>query len=361
MQEVRVSTQKTEAGKQQQLQFLRFLAFLNIFIFHAEMWLFFYYPTSNCGKFAVSFFFTLSGLVTGYSAYGRDVTLTIPALGKHMWKKIRKIYPLYFISMMIPFLSSGIPSMLASQDFGGAAAALQQLAKNLLLLQAWFPEGAFAFNGVGWFLSTLMFLNLFNLPALFLINKASQSRRRYWLLAGAFAAVALLAVFYCGITRRLDTSYYHYIFPPARLGEYLLGMIFGSVIRSAAPSVQLGKKERGLFTLWECAALILWGIYLRWWGTYWTTHSVHWLVPNLFLLGAFTFGRGWISQIFRWKPLVWLGDISFECFLIHQLFVVRYDILYSAGFTTEFDRILAFCYCLLMTLAVSAVLHKGTK
>ncbi len=59
--------------------------------------------------------------------------------------------------------------------------------------------------------------------------------------------------------------------------------------------------------------------------------------------------------------MVKLGDISFECFLIHQLFVVRYDVLYRDYVTSAWDQILAFSYCLIMTLLVSAVLHRGTK
>lgn len=55
----------TRTGREEQLQFLRFWAFFNVFVCHGEQWLFFKYPTSHCSTAAVSFFFMLSGLVTG--------------------------------------------------------------------------------------------------------------------------------------------------------------------------------------------------------------------------------------------------------------------------------------------------------
>ncbi len=237
------------SARAEQLQFLRFLAFLNVFISHAEVWNFFGYPASYSARFAVSFFFSLSGLVTGYSGYGKEIRLGVREMGKYMGKKLWKVYPLYFLTMTIPMLNAGIPELIASGNYEVLREALVQLGKNLLLIQAWFTEGFFSINGVGWFLSALMFLNLFNLPMLYLLNKVEKSHYRKLLLGGGFWAVALAAVFYCGITRSLNRSYYHYIFPPARLGEYLLGMILGFVLRPLTVGMGKNRKNVHFFTL----------------------------------------------------------------------------------------------------------------
>ena len=47
----------TRIGREDQLQFLRFWAFFNVFVCDGEQWLFFKYPTSHCSTAAVSFFF----------------------------------------------------------------------------------------------------------------------------------------------------------------------------------------------------------------------------------------------------------------------------------------------------------------
>lgn len=66
----------TRTGREEQLQFLRFWAFFNVFVCHGEQWLFFKYPTSHCSTAAVSFFFMLSGLVTALASFNKDIRLS---------------------------------------------------------------------------------------------------------------------------------------------------------------------------------------------------------------------------------------------------------------------------------------------
>ncbi len=189
MQEIKAMVPKTTAGRVQQLQFLRFLAFLNIFIWHAEAWNFLNYPAGNSANISVSFFFCLSGLVTGYSYYGREIKLGLPEIGKYMWKKVKKVYPLYFLTMMIPVLHSDFPEQIAAGMPDKLWGQLEQLTKNLLLVQSWFREGCFSFNIVGWFLSTLLFLNLFNLPGIYFLQKVNGSSKKMYGLAGSLQAL----------------------------------------------------------------------------------------------------------------------------------------------------------------------------
>ena len=67
----------------EQLQFLRFLAFINVFLVHTEEWAFFAYPRSHCSNAAVSFFFMLSGLVIGLSGFDREMHLSGGEIGKN--------------------------------------------------------------------------------------------------------------------------------------------------------------------------------------------------------------------------------------------------------------------------------------
>lgn len=164
----------TRTGREDQLQFLRFWAFFNVFVCHGEQWLFFKYPTSHCSTAAVSFFFMLSGLVTALASFNKDIRLSWREEGKYLWRKVKKIYPLYLFTTLYLFLYTNTESLTALFDvqrFPG------QLVRNLLLVQSWSAEGAFSYNGVGWFLSTLMFLSVFNLPVMFLLNKVNRSQK----------------------------------------------------------------------------------------------------------------------------------------------------------------------------------------
>ncbi len=352
---------KTQSARADQLQFLRFLAFLNVFIWHAEAWNFFGYPAGNGANFAVSFFIVLSGLVAGYSGYGKEARPTFRAIGQDMWKRICKIYPLYFLTMLLPLLHSDFPEWIATGNWTELKPQLLQLLKNLLLVQSWFREGAFTFNIVGWFLSTLLFLNLFNFPALYLLGKLEKREKRHWLYIFGIGAVSFFAFFYCGLTRGLSLRFWHYAFPPARLGEYLAGMILGFGIRSFFKTGLPEKLPKAAYTVAELGALGLWWIYLHWWGNYWTTQSVHWLLPNLVLLCVFTFGRGAVSALFRWKPLVYLGDIAFECYLIHELVVMRYEINHNWTVVSALDQAVAFFYCLGITVLAASLFHNAKK
>lgn len=123
----------TRTGREEQLQFLRFWAFFNVFVCHGEQWLFFKYPTSHCSTAAVSFFFMLSGLVTALVFYNKDVRLSWREEGKYLWHKVKKIYPLYLFTTLYIFLYTNTENLTALFDvqrFPG------QLVRNLLLVQS---------------------------------------------------------------------------------------------------------------------------------------------------------------------------------------------------------------------------------
>ena len=110
----------------------------------------------------------------GACFFNKDIRLSWREEGKYLWRKVKKIYPLYLFTTLYLFLYTNTESLTALFDvqrFPG------QLLRNLLLVQSWSAEGAFSYNGVGWFLSTLMFLSVFNLPVMFLLNKSTGVQR----------------------------------------------------------------------------------------------------------------------------------------------------------------------------------------
>lgn len=349
------------APKEEQLQFLRFLAFLNVFIAHAEVWLFFPYPASHCSKSAVCFFFILSGVLAGYSGFGRQIRVNGKTIVAFMGKKLRKLYPLYFVTMILCVLLSDLPGRV----FGGALAEampdLWQLGKNLLLIQSWFPEGYYSINGVGWFLSTLIFLYLWTLPGQWVLNKIYQSKYCVLWLTVALGGCLFCIAAYCYVTQEYDMEYLQYILPIARLGEYICGMILGFGIRMGKPWLQKWSGKKWFFTILEIGALGFWFVSLSRPGNYWRNRIVSWLIPNLGLTAIFLLGFGWVSKCFRWKPLVRLGDVSFECFLIHNIIIIRF-LQYNEGyFTDPAGKAAAFVLCLGLSVLLAMLLHPEEK
>jgi len=122
---------QNENNKAIQLQFLRFIAFLFIFLLHSDYWHMKFMPGANGGICAVSFFFILSGFVTGYSGYNKDVKIGIKEIFSELWKKIKKFYPLYFCMVIITIAFSKIPTYIALHNFSGLAREIVQLLKNI--------------------------------------------------------------------------------------------------------------------------------------------------------------------------------------------------------------------------------------
>lgn len=354
-----------KTGREDQLQFLRFLAFLNIYIYHGEQWLFFRYPASHCAFAAVSFFFMLSGLVSGYTLYTKQTDPGLRPVGSFLWKKLRRLYPLYFCTVLITVLLSGLPTQTAMYGIAGTGARLKQLIRSLLLMQSWFPEGYYDYNGVGWFLSSMLFLYALTLPAMAVLKKADQHPKRYFLFVFLAGGLLFVTAAYCYVTQGLDMGYWHYIFPPARVGEYLVGMILGVMLHSLKDRIPAGRLLRLLFTILEIAALIYWFRSLYSPGNYWRNHIVSWLIPNAVLLSVFTVGAGWISGLFRCPLAVRLGDVSFECYLIHQIILNVYSRGIGAAELSQPGKAVSFLTCLLTTVMFALFLnrpkHKGNR
>lgn len=310
---------RVNSSREEQIQFLRFIAFLNVFLLHIGDFCFFPYPAWNGAVSAVTFFFMLSGALTGYAAYGKEITVNGKRICKHLWKKALKMYPLCFMTTLFYALLSKLPTVLVDCDFQTARSMINQLLRNLLMIQSWFKEGYFSFNGGCWYLSTSMFLFLLNLPVSAWLNWTDKKKYGKWCFAAVIFLSVGITVGYSIVTYPSENvHFWQYVFPPARIGQYCIGMILGYMIRGHKNMLCISKNTKLLFTLLEAAALVFWFCALLLPSESWHNRLVDWILPNCLLIGIFLYGQGWISQLFRMKPLVFWGDISFECYLLHQ-------------------------------------------
>lgn len=353
-----VIMEKNEKMRMEQLQFLRFLAFFCVYVAHAEVWLFFPFPSVNCSTSAVGFFFILSGFLAGYSAEGKEIRFGLKAYAGNIWKRVCRLYPLYFITMMIPVIYSDELVKLATMEFDGDVI---QLLKNLLMIQSWFTEGSMTINSVGWYVSTLLFLSLFTLPTIWLLQKCNRYPRRGLLFAGMAAGVFFLTAVYCYLTKTWDLGYWHYVFPPARLGEHIGGIALGYSFSVLRPKLQIKNSAKWLFTVLEIGALLFSFVSMYHFGSPWRVHILNWLIPNCVLIGVFALGEGWVSRLFRARPLIRLGDISYELFLVHNIIVIGMARSNPELADTQMGKIGGFIFGFLLSLVISLYLSKERK
>ena len=90
--------------------------------------------------------------------------------------------------------------------------------------------------------------------------------------------------------------------------------------------------------------------------------NIAWIIPTSLILWVFSFDKGYLSKILGSNVFVFLGNLTFESYLFHEI-VDRYfyvipeindNLVYGA-------KVLYFSYILIMTFVISYILHKKTR
>lgn len=220
---------------------LRFIAAAMVFFFHSSMIPISLNPfadrhiangfarlVSVAGSVGVSFFFVLSGFVLTWSARPRDTTAGF-------WRRrLLKIFPNHVATRARTVVL-----------FAGSAVPLKAWLANLLLVQSWFPDPAvhLSLNGPSWSLCCeLLFYLLF--PFLLRpVLRIKGGALRLWagMMVAGMLAVQLVADLLVPSSPRAagyDVGawqfWFGYFFPPARMFEFVLGMILARLVLAGA-------------------------------------------------------------------------------------------------------------------------------
>lgn len=343
----------------EQLQFLRFLAFLLVFLYHASLWIkeYEWLPNEYGAACAVAFFFILSGFGTAYASFNKSVSFSVKAIYEYVVNKLRKNYPLYFVTTIFTISYSQLAIGVLKPSFLDAKEGMIQLFKNLLLIQSWFPEKYFSYNGVGWFLSTIMFLYFLNIPLLSCATKIKRLQNNKLIFSIIFAVTFMAVVAYCYVLRDTNKEYTQYVLPIARVGEYIMGICLGYIVQLTKKNLYIQNKI--IFTGAEVLALLMWIYSMYMPMEEWQLRIVHWIIPNCILLIVFAYGRGYISEIFSIRLLKHLGDISFGCYLVHSI-ILRIYKMNIANIEGNVEGILgslfSTIFCLMITIMISELI-----
>ena len=359
-----------------QLQVFRFIGFSFVFIRHASAWVHFPNPGGNVVN-VISFFFILSGFMAAYTVYGQEPDPSFTNIFRYVGKKVKKIYPLYIITTLITvFLADPVIALMHGEAVPVRPLAIQ-LIRNIFLIQSWFPEGYFMYNGAAWYLSSLVFQYIITLPVLSVLKKMrsggnkypDEGRSRIPLFCVMIAILFFAAVLYSyAISAALTGSrlpfteeYWLYVFPPARFFEYAAGMAAAYIFcLSRKQADHVSRKSRVLFSILEAGIFCLWIARMAFPVPGWTFRIVHWFLPNVLLILIFAYGKGILSSFFRNRLFVGLGDITFELYLIHVITISAVelmDVFLSARGIFLSDSLL-FGGSFLITLAAAYLLKK---
>lgn len=295
---------------------LRFLAAGLVFLSHAGIaYVFanealahnFMLYTVGLGSIGVSFFFVLSGFVLTWSARPADTRTGF-------WRRrLAKIYPSHVVTLLLALVLLAVTA---------GPIHLWPTLSNLVLLQAWFPNPDYMSTGtvVSWSLSVEMLFYL-AFPLLAVVIRWIAPSRLWWWAGGAVAVVLLVPTLAQILISDQPRSpwgpasytqfWFVYLFPLARLAEFVLGMILARIVRTGR-WINL--------PLPVAFGLVVVGFAVRVEVPFLYQFAAAMVIPLALLIPAAATAdlRGRRTALGR-RTMVWLGEISFAFYLVHSM------------------------------------------
>lgn len=264
----------------------------------------------------VCFFFMASGMLL---AMKHPVErLDGHSYRRFAWNHAAKLFPLHWLTLALWLAAMAMLGLLAVKSL--------TLALNATLLHSWSLMHSiyFSCNKFSWFLSTLLFCYLCY-PLLARWFMPLRLRHKAIIIAVLAAIdIAVLA----GTDDYWRTALY--VFPPVRLIDFILGMTVAHLCQNKQQARVLGKSENG--TDAELVALALISVMVMAYRAYpallpWSDAVLWWIPVALILVVSVVYaGReGFIGKILSSRPLQWLGDISFEIFMLQGIAALVYN------------------------------------
>lgn len=235
------------------------------------------------------------------------------------WNHAAKLFPLHWLTLALWLVIMAVLGLLVINP---AALGL-----NFTLLHSWSLTHAvyFSYNKFSWFLSTLLFCYLCY-PLL---------ARCYMPLPLPIKGLIVLVSAIIDIFLLAGTDDYGrtalYVFPPVRLIDFVIGMTLASACQDMGKAHVLGKSSNGTDAELISIALLSVGVML--FRSYsssllpWSDAILWWIPVAAILMTCKLYDKreGFIGKILVSRAFQWLGDISFEIFMLQGIAALAYN------------------------------------
>lgn len=270
----------------------------------------------------VSFFFVLSGFILAYVYprlnYREDTSRFLIA-------RFARIWPAHAATFLLAF-------WLLSLDWQTNYAIA-----NLALVHAWIPDHLFYFsyNSPSWSISAEFF---FYLAFPFLIHRWEHTWRKKLLLSGCLVIFIVILSNLGALPDELSSIIY--INPISRIFEFVFGIFVAFYWRKHKNQARWNSYKATaleIVTISICSlSMYLTPMVQDWAGASWLGPGFsQWLggSGSMFSFGLLIYimamGRGKISNILVHPYLIVLGEISFSLYLLHQILIRYYLLIYK--------------------------------
>ena len=277
----------------EQFEIFRFLGAVVVLLFHTARETSFFHKLPvilQNGPAWVHFYFLLSGFVLTYGFYNYEKI----DLKKFYTSRFIKLYPLYFISLLMICFFTG---------FKGK----EKMIGHLFLLQDWIFPKALDYNAAAWYLSALAFLYLLFPNILELFKKYEKT----------MITVSIVILLYTCYIHTIflpvaDNVIMHQLFnyfPVIHLGSFMAGM---SLCRICSKF-----KNRKIYSFLSVIYIVLLAYFMNnvpsgipYFGSYVTIS----FIPLIFFLSK---DSGLLSRILSNKIFILLGSFSYAVYIFH--------------------------------------------
>ena len=345
--------------KADQIQFFRFICFGMIFLWHAKVWQIKFLPSNIGAQTGLFFFFLLTGVVSSYSLESKDLAPTKKNIIEYVIRKIIKIYPLYFLTNLVTFLYEGGQEYVTTHNVKMFIFMVGSFIISSLMLQTWLFM-PFVCNTVGWYLASMIWLSIVNIP----FTNWAKSKRNQKKPILRMLGIICLAFIYLIVLSSLQfiipfgVGAYFFQTPVFCLGFHIIGLALGQIILIVKNNYPEWALQVNKFTAIETIVLLIWLVIVFIPGEMAPLPIAMGILFDILLIFVFMLGYGKISVILRTKPLVFLGDISFECYIIHQVIIKIYSGINGWESFGFFGNAYALAICFTITIAIALYTSK---
>lgn len=321
-----------------ELSSLRFIFICFIFLHHTSLY-------AGGGTMAVTFFFVLGGfaMTLGY----KDKVLKEDfSYREYIKKRFIKFYPLHWICLLaaVPFVVTHfilwqIPNFII----------------NAFLVQTWIPLQSiyFSYNSVSWYLANTVFFTLM-FPFIFKVVATADRQRN-------LTVFAIMTVCYVSLICFLPERFYHAIFyinPLVRLIDFIIGIYTAFLFLNLKECDVVNKiisKTHILSKVFIIGVIVFLIVLSNILTENQRTMAVFYWIPICLILLTTSILSGYKGN--QTNVLVYLGECSFEFFMVHQL-IIRYSKTLFEKVLHIDNTIVFVVICFSITIVASIVIHN---
>lgn len=229
---------------------------------------------------------------------------------------------------------------------------------SCLMLQSYIPDTtyAMAFNNVAWYLSTITLFYLLGYEMIHICKKVCTTKMKCIFMICIIicfqiicACIVQKVTNYSAGTPNSIAYWLIYINPFFRLGDYCLGIVIGICYKESYFRVNY---------LTLIVSLIILILMLRYcWKLKGILGYAGFYTPGVIVLIYNMVGmENIISKC--GKPLVWLGNISFDIYLIHRMILIYMQKMCDNGML---NRYLGYAIAIVLTIGIAEAIHICKK